>query len=313
MRSSYRGFLCLCAVSLVVGWRPLAATFSLALQNDAYTHLLLVLPVSVALIVVGSASRMRQAEPNFRFGSALLGLAVLIGFVGWIRPGNSGDDLQLSLYMLAVVTWWIGAFICFFGTRISRTYIFPLCFLLWMVPLPEFVVGRIVSLLQQGSASAAHMLFTAAGVPVAQDGVMLSIPGLKIEVAKECSSIRSSLMLVVTSMVMAQLLLRTAWGKTLAILAAIPLSIVKNGVRVFTLSMLTIYVDPGYLNGRLHHQGGLVFFLLALGVEFALLCLIGRLERKTDAKPVAGRPRPMVAAHRSHPRRIPAAAQRTQP
>jgi exosortase len=310
--SSYRGFLCLCAVSLIVGWRPLAATFSLALQNEAYTHLLLVVPVSVALILVGGASRLRQGEPSLRIGSALLVLALLIGLMGWIRAGNIGDDLQLSLYVLAVVTWWIGAFVCFFGSRISRIYIFPLCFLLWMVPLPEFVLGRVVSFLQQGSASAAHMLFTAAGVPVVQDGVMLSIPGLKIEVATECSSIRSSMMLVVTSMVMAQLLLRTAWAKTLVILAAVPLSIVKNGVRVFTLSMLTVYVDPGYLNGRLHHQGGIVFFLLALGVEFALLCLIGRLERKTKTKPAAGRLRPVVATHLSHPRRIPAASHRTE-
>jgi exosortase len=292
--SPYRGFLLLCAASLIVGWRPLAATFALALQNDAYTHVLLVLPVSAALIFARGGSRPWRPKPNFRIGSLLLFLALLIGSIGWFRTGNVGEDVQLSVYMLAIVTWWIGAFVCFFGSRNAQQYIFPLCFLLWMVPFPEFIVGRIVSYLQQGSAAAANMLFVAAGVPVRQDGVMLSVPGLKIEVAKECSSIRSSLMLVVTSMVMAQLMLRTTWGKTLAILAAVPLSVVKNGVRVFTLSMLTIYVDPGYLSGRLHHQGGIVFFLLALGVEFAMLCLIGRLERWTEVKPAAGGLSPLV-------------------
>ena len=310
---SSRGFLLLCAVSVAVGWRPLAATLALAQQNDAYTHVLLVLPVSLALIFAGSGSRRWQPVPNFRVGSAMLLLAALIGFMGWTRAGNIGDDLQLSMYMLALVMWWIGAFVSFFGSRISRMYVFPLCFLLWMVPLPELLLGRIVSLLQQGSASAAHMLFSAAGVPVAQDGVTLSIPGLKVEVAQECSSIRSSLMLILTSMVMAQLLLRTVWGKTLAILAAVPLSIIKNGARVFTLSMLTAYVDPGYLSGRLHHQGGFVFFLLALGAELALLCLIGRLERKTEAEPAASLLRPAVAARPRNPRRMPAAARGPQP
>jgi len=262
--SAYRGFVCLCGISFILGWRYLAATFALALQNDAYTHLLLILPISIALVFAASGSRMAQPKPNFLLGSALLIFSLLAGVMGWTRVGNITDDLRLSLGMLAVVTWWIGAFVSCFGRFDARRYIFPLCFLLWLVPLPEFILNFIVSFLQQGSAAAAHLLFAVAGVPVSQTGATLSVPGLKIEVATKCSSIRSSLTLLVTSMVMAQLLLRTVWGKAVVILAAIPLSIIKNGIRVFTLSTLAVYVDPPFLNGRLHHQGGIVFFLLAL-------------------------------------------------
>ena len=91
------------------------------------------------------------------------------------------------------------------------------------------------------------ILFTMAGIPVTQDGTVLAIPGLTLEVAKECSSIRSSSMLVVTTMVMAHLLLRSFWGKALVTLAAIPLSIAKNGLRIFILSVLGVYVDRGIL------------------------------------------------------------------
>ena len=44
------GFAFLVAISFIVGYRPLVVTFALALNNDEYTHLLLILPVSVALI-----------------------------------------------------------------------------------------------------------------------------------------------------------------------------------------------------------------------------------------------------------------------
>ena len=158
--------------------------------------------------------------------------------------------------------------------------VFPLCFLLWLVPLPEFALNHIVSFLQQGSVYAAGQLFAIAHVPVTQDGLLLSIPGLTLEVAKECSSIRSSLMLLVTSMVLAHLLLRSAWGKGLVILAAIPLSVAKNGLRIFVVSMLGAYVDPGYLHGRLHHDGGIVFFLVFLAGFFVLLRLVGWAEHK---------------------------------
>ena len=164
--------------------------------------------------------------------------------------------------------------------------VFPLCFLLWLVPLPEIALNHIVSLLEQGSAYAAHLLFAIARVPVTQDGVRLSIPGLTFEVAKECSSIRSSLMLVVTAMVMAHLLLRSPWGKACVILAVIPLSIAKNGLRIFTVSTLGVYVDQGFLHGRLHHDGGVLFFLLFLAGLFGLLRLVGRAEQRTRGRPM---------------------------
>ena len=77
-------------------------------------------------------------------------------------------------------------------------------------------MNHIVSLLQRGSADAANWLFVIAGVAVTRDGLQLTIPGLTLEVATECSSIRSSLMLLVTSMVLAHLLLRSAWAKALS-------------------------------------------------------------------------------------------------
>jgi len=86
-------------------------------------------------------------------------------------------------------------------------------------------------------------------------------------------------------MVLAHLLLRSAWGKGLVILAAIPLSIAKNGFRIFTLSMLAVYVDPNYLHGWLHHQGGIVFFLVFLAALFVLLRFVGWAERKLIAQP----------------------------
>ncbi|HME31970.1 MAG TPA: exosortase/archaeosortase family protein [Terriglobales bacterium] len=179
------------------------------------------------------------------------------------------------------------------------------CFLLWLVPLPEFALNHVVGFLQQGSAYAASLLFAIAGVPVTQDGVRLSIPGLTLEVAKECSSIRSSQMVLVTTMVLAHLLLRSAWGRTLVILATVPLSIAKNGLRIFTLSMLGVYVDPSFLHDWLHHHGGIVFFLVFLVGLFVLLRLVVLAERKSTAKP--------AVSNLARPIAVPKATSHTSP
>src|SRR4029077_17026150 len=192
-------------------------------------------------------------------------------------------DEQLSVNMLAFVVWWIGAFVVSFGPSAFRRALFPLCFLLWIVPIPEFLLNPIVKLLREGSVASARLLFAAAGVPVAQDGTRLTIPGLTVEVGPECSSIRSSLMLVVTTMVLAQINLRSTWRKTLVIALAIPLSVAKNGLRIFVLAMLATRVDRSFLTGKLHHQGGVIYLLIALAGIFLVIWIMWRGERKLSS------------------------------
>jgi exosortase len=279
-------FVLLCVISLVVGWHSLFSTLMLALRVDEYTHLLLILPISVSLIFSERDSLKLASAPAVGLGSSLLILAIMVG--GFSRA--SPVDVQLSVSMMAIVIWWIGSFVLCFGARTARLFLFPLCFLFWLVPIPAPLLERIIGIWQHGSAIAASLLFSTLGIPNAQDGIMLSIPGLNLEVAQECSSLRSSLMLIVTSMVLAQLFLQSFWRKTVVVLVAIPLSIAKNGVRIFTISMLGTRVDPGFLHGNLHRHGGIVFFLLALGAMVLLLWLLNRSENgvhTSSVKPVA--------------------------
>jgi exosortase len=280
-------FVLLCAISLVVGWHSLFSTFALALRVEEYTHLLLIVPISVSLIFSERDLLKLRPEPAVKLGLFLLIAAILIGA---FSRTSSHIDLDLSFNMLAIVIWWIGSFVLCFGSHVARLFLFPLCFLFWLVPIPAPLLEKIVAMWQHGSAISASLLFSALGIPNTQDGVMLSIPGLNLEVAQECSSLRSSLMLIVTSMVLAQLFLQSFWRKAVVVLAAIPLSIAKNGVRIFTISMLGTRVDPGFLHGNLHRHGGIVFFLLALGAMVLLLWLLNRSENgvhTSSLKPVA--------------------------
>ena len=194
-------FAALGAVSFAIWWEPFASTFALALHDERYTHILLILPISVALIVMDWKSAEGFTGVGVSIGGGLLVVAgMLAGIVRW-NVVALPPDVQLSVNMAAFVVWWMGAFVLAFGTRAFRDALFPLCFLFWLVPFPEFVLEPIVSWLQRGSTASAHWLFAIARVPVEQRGMLLHIPGLTLEVAPECSSIRSSLVLVVTTMV----------------------------------------------------------------------------------------------------------------
>jgi len=266
------------AISVAIWWSPLSSTFALALHDEQYTHILLILPISAALILMDWKPPEPHSVRSVVLGSVLLVVAASLSFFIRGRAAELFPDERLAVNMLSLVMWWIAAFILCFGLRASRRALFPLCFLFWLVPFPDFVLNPVVNLLQRGSAAAAHLLFVAAGVPVEQHGVLVHIPGLTVEVAQECSSIRSSSMLIVTTMVLAQLLLRSPWRKALIILVAIPLSVAKNGLRIFTIAMLATRVDPDFLTGRLHREGGIIFFLIALAVTFVLIWILRRGE-----------------------------------
>lgn len=270
----FLGFL---AASIILWRNPLVTVFSLALGNESYTHLLLIVPLSCGLIYLRRQVLTVDLEPSTVGGVSLLCVALLIDAVA--RYGMSlPAGVPLALSMFALVIWWIGSVILCFGINVFRSLLFPLCFLFLLVPLPVAALDSVIGFLQRESAFSARVLFQMAGVPVTQEGVVLSIPDLDIEVAQECSSIRSSMMLIVTTLILAHLFLSSWWRQILLLAITIPLSVAKNGFRIFVIGQLGTRVDPGYLTGNLHHHGGPVFFALAVAVTLAILLVLRRTE-----------------------------------
>ena len=267
-------------------WRPITADLHLALTSEAYTYILLVIPLSLTLIYLGRRESHLNGGPGRHIGSILLVAALLLRLLtGWnvFRWSASGN---LTLSVAALVVFWIGAVIVCFDITTLKTHLFALSFLFLIVPLPDQALTWVTRFLQQESAWAASILFRAAGVPVAREGVLLFIPGLDIEVARECSSIRSSTILIVITLILAHLFLQTSSRKTLLILAAIPLSVAKNAVRIFTIAELGTRVDRGFLDGRLHHKGGVIFLGVGVIATVLLLWVLRYTEfRKTKTLP----------------------------
>ena len=278
-------FGALCLLSIAILWGSITKTLSLALHDDSYTHIILILPISAALILSEWDSLASVSSARSRAGIYLFSAGILIAGLSRWWSGWPAADVRLAAGMLALVILWLGAFAICFGTNAARRLLFRLCFLFLLVPIPAFLLLKIVQSLQHGSAIAASLLFSAVGVPVSRTGVLVSIPGLTVEVARECSSIRSSLMLLVTTMVLAHVLLRRTWKKLLVVLLVVPLSVAKNGIRIFTLGILATRVDPSYLRGHLHHDGGIIFLMLALAIVGIVIWLLRRHEDVLGKQP----------------------------
>lgn len=256
--------------------------FHLSREDASASHLILIPLVTLALVyrdrrvIFSSVSfDLKWASSVFAAGVALLALAQL----------NGGPGARLSTAMGGVVLLALAGFLAFYGRQPFRRALFPLAFLALTVPIPGIVLERAVTLLKRGSTEIVALLFNATGTAFHRQGYIFTLRDFVIEVADECSGIRSTIALTLTTLLAGHMFLRTSWKKAVLVLAVVPLTILKNGIRIVTLCLLAMYVDPGFLTGQLHHEGGIVFFLLALALLFPLFAALVKSDNAGPSNP----------------------------
>ena len=267
-------------VTCLLFLHPLKAFFAYSLSSENASHLVLIPLISAWILFLERDNIFKTLESDVAVAAVFLtaGLAVALALA--IGPRWSALN-QLSVYVLALVLLWAAGFAFLFGRKTLKRARFPLAFLLLTIPIPDFILDKVIYLLQKGSAEITAVLFDWSGVPVLRDGFVFHLAHVSIEVARECSGIRSSLALLILAILVAHFYLDTFWKQLVLVIAGLFVMILKNGVRIVTLTLLATYVDPGFLYGRMHHEGGFVFFLLGLLVLAPLVWLLQRSERRT--------------------------------
>lgn len=266
---------------------PLYQLARLSFKTDLYSHALLVPGITLHLLWTGRSKFDGTFLPagTIALIPAVIGAAMTAGylaasFTNW----NPALQDQLAMSTLAFVCFaWSGCLLLF-GRAFFRQMLFPLLFLLFMVPFPAAMERAIESGLQHGSAEVAYIFVKLAGTPVLREGTQFRLPNITIEVAPECSGVRSSLALVMTAFLAAYFFLRTTGMKVLFGGIVVALGIIRNAFRIFVLAQLCVHFDPGFIHSPLHHRGGPVFFVVSLIPFFITLWLLRKWERKREAR-----------------------------
>ncbi len=274
-------FAALVLLSVIAAFGPGRYLLHFAYHTGDQSYILLVPLISAGLIYMDRKRILGNQDDSHRLGpTPILLFCISIAMIAGAYLAEARSEVQLVLVALGLIGFWTAAFIIAFGSSAARLAMFPLLMLLWMVPIPVFCTDRITFALQWGSAEVTAGLFALTGIPVFRDGFIFQLPGQAIEIAKQCSGIRSSLSLILLTLIIAHEALRSNIRRVTLLLSTIPIVVLKNGVRIVTLTLLAIYVDPSFLTGSLHHDGGIVFFLLGLVMLYPILKLLQRGERK---------------------------------
>ena len=270
--------LFLAAVAGLALYGPVREYLLWTYKSMYYTHVVLIPLVSAYLVFTRRRDIFEDVRYAFVPGGVLAGLGVLLLGAAWAAASGWAKNDQAALLACGTVLCVIGAFIALFGLRAFSRARFALLFLAFMIPLPLAVEQWIITVLQLGSAEFVAVLFPLTGMPVLRDACVFHLPGVSIEVAPQCSGIRSSMALVITCALAGHMFLKTTWKKAVLVLCVLPITMLKNGIRIVTLSALAVYVDRGFLESSLHRDGGIVFFILALCLMAPILFVLRKGE-----------------------------------
>ena len=267
--------------ALVLTWQPslIAVLFLLLyaplypslvqtwLEDSNNSHGLLIPAVSLYLVWL-LKDRLKAEEPRNSFvGLVLLAFSLLAFFVSYV------GDLAFPA-RITMITTLTGLVLFNYGWGVFRIVLFPILFLLFMVPVPDTLLGLVGFPLQLFVSNVSARLIDFYGLPVYVEGNLLHFARYSFEVTEACSGIRSLVSFLAIGALFAYLEGGTWWKSVVLALSTVPLAIVVNLTRVTGTGIVANYFGPKVAQGFLHDFSGFAVFgcgiLLIMGEAWIL-------------------------------------------
>jgi exosortase len=241
--------------------------------NHYYNHGFLI-PLISCYLVYRNREKLKtiSGKPSL-YGIVFILLGILILFL---------DKYFLNVLFLSSIGMLIfimGGILFVFGKDYLRALLFPISFLLFMIPVPDFIFDLMIGPLQLTASMIGKIILRILGVPVLRDGIYLHLVSFSVEVDKSCSSMHSLIALSALSFVIAYLMMDSMGERIMIVASSIPLAIIANGFRLVLIIMLALWTGEMIFKSFFHPLSGKLFFLLALFILVLEAELIKRLHR----------------------------------
>jgi exosortase len=235
--------------------------------DDNYSHGFLIVPIAVYF-----AWERRQkfaAAPQRPSGTGLL---VLAGSILVLAAGVLGSELFLT--RISILGAIAGTVLFLFGWPRLRVMMFPLIFLVLMIPLPAIIFNQIAFPLQLLASRVGESALSSAEIPVLREGNVLVLANITLEVAEACSGIRSLISLLTLGIVFGYFTDPRGWVRVAIALSTVPVAVIANGARVAGTGIAAHQFGPAAATGFFHEFSGWVVFIVSFFIMLGLQRLI---------------------------------------
>ncbi len=236
------------------------------------------LAMLVVLVLIGlyfyniKHAQLYQASSSERWlGLAIIAAALVVRLIASYYDANPIDRYSYIMALVGVCQM-VG------GKKMLHWAGLPLCFLMFMFPLPSRVEHTVLLFLQKVAAITSTWTLQLMGVPALRDGNRIMIDQLPLEVADACSGLRMGTIFGAMAVAMAMIIARPWWDRLTILLSAIPIALATNVIRI-TATALLYMAFPGneLVQHAVHDWAGFVMMPIALGFLWFELQLLTRI------------------------------------
>jgi exosortase len=235
--------------------------------DDNYSHGFLIVPIAL-FFVWERRNRLKEAVRQ----PSSWGLVIVLGSMAMLLAGILGSELFLA--RLSILGTIAGAVLFIYGWNHLKILLFPIAFLLLMIPIPAIIFNQIAFPLQLLASRFGEMALLACQIPVLREGNVIQLANTSLEVAEACSGIRSLVSLLTLGIVYGYFTDSRIWVRTLLMIGTVPIAIAANGIRVAGTGIAAHYYGAEAAQGFFHSFSGWIIFIAAFIMMFILYRLI---------------------------------------
>ena len=200
------------------------------------------------------------------------------GWLAWVLfavgvlfyvPGRALNIIYFEVF--AFIPMLLGVVALVGGWPLLNKLKFPLFFLVFMVPIPGFVLDPISQFVKLHISIATTNILWYFGYPISHTGVVISIGQYQLLVADACAGMRTLFMLEAMGIFYLNVVRHTSLLRNVMLaLLIVPISFLANMLRVLFLALLTYHFGDEVGQGYLHGFAGIVLFVIALVLTISI-------------------------------------------
>jgi exosortase len=250
----------LLALSFLVLYFPVLQKLISDWNVDAnYSHGYFI-PFLAGFMIWMNRKRLYEAlkvPSSIGLGLILLGLTQL--FVAWV-----GSEYFLQQTSMIVVL--LGSVLYLWGWKVTSLTIFPILYLIFMIPLPAIIWNKLAFPLALFASKISSDLVSVMGLSILREGNILILPNITLQVVEACSGLRSLTTMLALSAFIAYISDHRSIKKWILFLAGVPVALLSNIVRLTATAILARYFGETVANGFIHDFSGWIVFVLGLAM-----------------------------------------------
>ena len=237
-------------------------------EDSYYSHGYMV-PFITAYLVWLKRKKLAALEPQGSFwGLPLIIVGLLIHVLSYFLKINF-TSYASCLVVIFGITLFLG------GWKITGVLLFPLFFLIFMIPLPKVVIIRISFEMKLYASHISTWLINLTGIETSVSGSRIFYPGGFLLVGDPCSGLRSLISFLALGTVMVQLTSGNIWKKSILLFSVIPIALLSNVARIVVLTLGSYIYGSQIVDGFFHDFMGMMVFVIGF---IGLISLINILK-----------------------------------